>query len=182
MRLTKIYTRQGDKGNTVFKNKKLPKDDIAIEVIGTLDELNSAIGLTLSFNPTDESGLNSLLFKIQNHLFDLGGELHSPQASVINAEHILFLENKLDELNATLPPLAEFILPGGPPHAASCHLARTICRRTERLLVTLNRQDPLTNSEMLRYLNRLSDLLFVIARIYTQKAKSTERLWEHSHE
>lgn len=177
-RLTKIYTRQGDEGYTQLRDKKISKDDSLVEVIGTIDELNSHIGLTLAFDIASTE-IKECLTRIQHDLFDLGGELHLPQHKAISSERVTYLENKLDEWNATLPPLQEFVLPRGNPACAASHVARTVCRRAERCLVHLHRQVPLENSELLRYLNRLSDLLFVIARVLGRDGNQPEILWEH---
>jgi cob(I)alamin adenosyltransferase len=176
-RLTKIYTRKGDQGFTTFGDQHLPKDDLLIEVIGTLDELNSSIGLIISLHIKD-SAIENCLTQIQHDLFHLGGELHTPEHKMIDANKITQLENLLDEWNHTLPPLKEFLLPRGNPPSAACHVARTVCRRAERCLVRLHRQIPLSNTEMLRYLNRLSDLLFVVARKLAEETHEKEVLWE----
>lgn len=177
-RLTKIYTRSGDKGYTSLGDKKVSKDDLLIEAMGTIDELNSHIGFILSLQ-TKNKDIDAYLTQIQNELFDMGGELYFPQKMVISADKITNLEIKLDEWNEKLPPLQEFVLPRGNPPAAATHIARTVCRRAERVLVSLHRQTPLQNEEMLRYLNRLSDLLFVIARTLGQESQAEEKLWEH---
>jgi cob(I)alamin adenosyltransferase len=177
-RLTKIYTRTGDDGYTNLANNRLSKDDLLVEAVGTVDELNSAIGLCLSFQDS-QSNIAEQLTAIQNDLFDLGGELHFPTHIAITIDKTKHLEETLDQLNSTLPPLQEFILPRGNSASTACHLARAICRRAERALVRLHRQVPLNNPEMLRYLNRLSDLLFVISRKLATITKEKEILWEH---
>ncbi len=177
-RLTKIYTRKGDKGYTALGKNQFSKDDLLIDVIGTIDELNSMIGLVITLY-TKDGKIEDCLTRIQNDLFDLGGELYVPEHVAITADKITWLENRLDEWNDTLPPLEEFLLPRGNPASAACHIARTVCRRAERCLVRLHRQMPLNNLEMLRYLNRLSDLLFVMARILALKTDKQERMWEH---
>lgn len=177
-RLTKIYTRKGDQGYTTLGSGRVSKDDLLVDAAGTLDELNSAIGLVIA-TLGEQVVIQTMLTQIQNDLFDLGGELHRPEHKVINAEKVSWLENRLDELNDTLPPLKEFILPTGNICAATCHLSRTICRRAERCLVRLHRQVPLNNDESLRYLNRLSDLLFVIARMLARETNKEEKMWEH---
>lgn len=178
MRLTKIYTRKGDEGYTNFGSRKLSKDDLLIDVLGTLDELNANIGLVVALKPADEKVM-MVLTDIQNELFDFGGELFAPEHIAITAKAVLKLEKILDEWNSTLPPLQEFLLPRGPEAAAACHVARTVCRRAERCLVRLHRSLPLTNKELLRYLNRLSDLLFVMSRIITLKNHGKETMWKH---
>lgn len=177
-RLTKIYTRQGDEGYTTLGDKRLSKDDLLVEAVGTVDELNSHLGVVLSHEIKDES-IKQALTQIQHDLFNLGGELHLPQYVAITNEHIEKLEQQLDAWNDTLPPLEEFLLPRGNPATAACHVARTVCRRAERCLVKLHRQILLDNAELIRYLNRLSDLLFVAARVLLREAKEQEILWEH---
>ena len=177
-RLTKIYTRTGDDGTTSLGDKnRVMKNSARIEILGTLDELNSAIGMILAHKPS-HTNMQSCLLLIQQNLFNLGSELCPPYNKVITSEDIHFLENQLDEWNNNLPPLKEFILPGGTLASAACHMARTICRRAERRLVSLNQTDPV-NPETLRYLNRLSDLLFVAARVLTKEEQCEERMWEH---
>lgn len=178
MRLTKIYTRKGDDGYTTLGDKRLTKCDLLLEALGTLDELNSSIGLLISFKISNSELLNELT-QIQNDLFDMGGELHVPLHQVITSTQVSRLEEKLDKWNATLPPLKEFLLPRGNPSAAACHVARTVCRRAERCMVRLHQQVPINNLEILRYLNRLSDLLFVVARVLAKENKEDEQLWDH---
>jgi cob(I)alamin adenosyltransferase len=177
-RLTKIYTRKGDSGYTTFGDKPISKDDLLIETIGTIDELNSAIGLVAALRCKDKE-VETCLMHIQNDLFNLGGELHSPEHVAITTEKVTQLEQQLDNWNKTLPPLKEFLLPRGNQLSAACHLARTICRRAERTLVRLHRQIPLNNPELLRYLNRLSDVLFVMSRILARETDEHEMMWEH---
>ncbi|VVC75279.1 Cob(I)yrinic acid a,c-diamide adenosyltransferase [Aquicella siphonis] len=177
-RLTKIYTRKGDEGYTTLGDKPLPKDDLLIEALGTVDELNSVIGFIVSLQIRDKA-VETVLTQIQNDLFDLGGELHLPQRAAITAEKVTRLEETLDAWNQTLPPLKEFILPRGTPPSAACHVARTVCRRAERSMVRLHRQVTLENPQILRYLNRLSDLLFVTARRLASENSETELQWQH---
>ncbi|MBV9576327.1 MAG: cob(I)yrinic acid a,c-diamide adenosyltransferase [Gammaproteobacteria bacterium] len=177
-RLTKIYTRQGDEGHTSLGKKRLLKNDPLIEAIGTIDELNSFIGFIISLSLNNKQ-IENCLTQIQHELFDIGGELYSPQHIVITKNKITHLEQVLDEWNNTLPPLEEFILPRGTPQVAATHLARTVCRRAERCLVHLHTQTPLANPELLKYLNRLSDLLFVLARILGRDNQEKETLWDH---
>ena len=177
-RLTKIYTRKGDLGYTTFGDKPISKDDLLIEAIGTIDELNSAIGLVVALQCKDNV-IENCLDRIQNDLFNLGGELHSPEHIAITAEKVTQLEQQLDAWNKTLPPLKEFLLPRGNQLSAACHLARTVCRRAERCLVRLHRQTTLNNLEMLRYLNRLSDVLFVMSRILSRETNEKEMMWDH---
>ena len=176
-RLTKIYTRTGDDGHTSLGKKRVAKDDALIEALGTIDELNSSLGLILAFN-VEHPHIREDLIQIQHELFDLGAELIMPERVVIIAEKITRLEHSLDKLNADLPMLQEFLLPGGNPKSAHCHLARTICRRAERRLVHLHQANPLENNELLRYLNRLSDWLFVVARVLARETNNMEVLWE----
>lgn len=162
-RLSRIYTRTGDNGTTGLGNgKRVAKDCARIEAYGTVDELNSAIGVVLAIKTISKS-VRTILVQIQHDLFDLGAELSVPGYQVITDEHIALLEKSIDQFNLELPYLKEFILPGGSPGAATCHLARTICRRAERRVISLQRQD-FINPLALTYLNRLSDLLFVLAR------------------
>jgi cob(I)alamin adenosyltransferase len=178
MRLTKIYTRKGDAGYTTLGDNRISKDDLLVEALGTLDELNSSIGLVIALHIADKD-IEKNFTQIQNDLFDMGGELHLPKYVVITPEKVTHLEHMLDAWNKTLPPLKEFLLPRGNPTSAACHLARTICRRAERCMVRLHRQVPLHNTELLRYLNRLSDVLFVAARILARESHEKEVLWDH---
>ncbi len=178
-RLSRIYTRTGDDGSTgLGDGSRIAKDALRVEAYGTVDELNSALGVVIA--ETSDSSLNTLMISIQHQLFDLGGELCIPDALMITGEDTDGLEQVLDEINADLPALKEFILPGGGKAAAHCHLARTICRRAERRLVTLAHQDSI-NPLAVRYLNRLSDLLFVVARKLSQIAAVEEQLWDNKH-
>jgi len=176
-RLSKIYTRTGDKGRTgLGDGSRVDKDCLRVEAFGTVDELNSSIGLLLSSNPSES--ISSTLTRIQHELFDLGGELCMPGVTLIPESYIDQLESNLDDLNEDLPPLKDFILPGGSESAARCHMARTICRRAERLLVSLAKNEDI-NTASLRYLNRLSDLLFVIARVLARSDGGSEVIWVH---
>jgi cob(I)alamin adenosyltransferase len=177
-RLSKIYTRTGDDGTTgLGSGERVSKDDLRVEAYGTVDELNSAIGLVVAAGLPPDIG--EILTEVQQRLFDLGGELCIPGTQLIDAESIADLENHLDRLNADLPALKDFVLPGGARPAAICHMARAICRRTERRAITLSR-DGEVNPDALRFLNRLSDLLFVIARTINQRAEHAETLWSGS--
>lgn len=174
-RLSKIYTRTGDDGSTCLGNgERTAKDDARVEAYGTVDELNSALGLMAGgeLPPT----ISALVSAIQQKLFDLGGELCIPNTTVMTADDVTGLETALDELNAELPPLKDFVLPGGNPAAAACHLARAICRRAERRTVSLAEQADV-NPHTLRYLNRLSDLLFVLARSLNRIGGNAEVIW-----
>lgn len=174
-RLSKIYTRTGDSGTTgLGDGTRVPKDDIRVEAYGTVDELNSALGMVLAQDvPAD---VREVLQEVQHELFDLGSELCMPGYSAIRDEQVTRLEQALDSLNENLPALKEFILPGGGVAAAACHLARTVCRRAERRVFTLAR-DENVREELLRYLNRLSDLLFVVARVLARHETGQEVLW-----
>ncbi|MGH8547990.1 MAG: cob(I)yrinic acid a,c-diamide adenosyltransferase [Methylococcales bacterium] len=174
-RLSKIYTRTGDDGTTgLGDGTRIGKDDLRIETYGTLDELNSHLGLVLALEIPAET--RKLLTDIQHLLFDLGGELCIPGVRVTEQAHIDWLENSLDRLNAELPYLQEFILPGGNQAAAACHIARTVCRRCERIAVSLAKETTI-NPVTIMFLNRLSDLLFVIARVLATKDGGQEVLW-----
>lgn len=176
-RLSKIYTRTGDDGSTgLGDGTRVAKDSARVEAYGTVDELNSSIGMLLAEKLPNQ--ISEALIRIQHELFDLGSELCVPGYTAITPEHIVWLEQTLDGFNADLPPLKEFILPGGSRAAAICHMARTICRRAERRTLTLHRESPV-NSEVLRYLNRLSDLLFVLARVIARQDGGSEVLWKH---
>jgi cob(I)alamin adenosyltransferase len=174
-RLTRIYTRTGDDGSTGLANgTRLPKDSMRIETLGCLDELSCLIGLAVAYS-TDHAPTE--LETIQNQLFEVGAELALPPEERIGAAHVAWLEQSLDARNGALPPLKEFLLPGGSLAAAHCHLARAVCRRAERRVVTLARSDKV-NPSTLRYLNRLSDLLFVLARVLSRQDGSGELLWQ----
>ena len=176
-RLSKITTRTGDDGTTGLGPKnRLSKDDVRIEVLGTLDELNSVLGLILAHNPADTE-IEKSLQHIQQDLFNLGGELCPPYHPAITEEKLLRLDNWIADWNAMLPPLSEFILPGGNLLAAQTHVARTVCRRAERRLVSLHRVETL-NPQLLQYMNRLSDLLFIVARIFARKTSEKEVMWQ----
>jgi cob(I)alamin adenosyltransferase len=174
-RLTRIVTRTGDDGSTgLADGQRVRKDDPRIEACGEVDELNSAIGVLASSGPLPDA-MAALLLEVQHDLFDLGGELALPGAQLVTAVHIARLDAALEQWNATLPPLREFILPGGNPQAAACHLARTICRRAERRTWALAGASSAGPAAMC-YLNRLSDLLFVLARVLA-RADGGEVLW-----
>jgi cob(I)alamin adenosyltransferase len=177
-RLSKIYTRTGDDGTTgLGDGTRVRKDDARVEAYGTADELNSALGVLLAV-PGLPAAVVRCLTEVQHELFDLGGELCIPGHRVIRAEHVTRLEQALDSFNDALPPLKEFILPGGGPGAAACHLARAIARRAERRVWTLAQTEPVA-PELTQYLNRLSDLLFVLARVIVRHERGAEVLWRH---
>ena len=177
-RLTKIYTRTGDDGSTgLGDGSRIGKDALRVAAFGTVDEANSAIGLLLACDGIAE-GVRTLLTSIQHGLFDLGGELCIPGHAAMTQADVDALERELDRFNADLPPLKEFILPGGTEAAARCHLARTIVRRAEREAVALSRAEPV-RTEALAWLNRLSDVLFVLARVLCRDAGVDEITWRH---
>ncbi len=176
-RLSKIYTRTGDDGTTgLGDGSRVAKDSARVSAYGTVDEANSAIGVLLAADLPDD--VRTLLTTIQHQLFDLGGELCIPGHAAIEDADIERLEQQLDHYNDPLPPLKDFILPGGGEAAARCHLARTIVRRAERESVTLSHHDAV-RPQAIRYLNRLSDLLFVLARVLARHGGHGEVLWQH---
>ena len=176
-RLSKIYTRTGDDGTTgLGDGTRVGKDSARVNAYGTVDEANSSIGVVLAAQVPDD--IRALLTTVQHQLFDLGGELCIPGHAAIRAEDVDALERQLDQYNEALPPLKDFILPAGGEAAARCHLARTIVRRAERETVTLARHDAV-RPEAIRYLNRLSDLLFVLARVLARADGQGEVLWNH---
>ena len=176
-RLSKIYTRTGDDGTTgLGDGSRVAKDSARVSAYGTVDEANSAIGVLLATDLPDD--VRVLLTTIQHQMFDLGGELCIPGHAAIEDADIERLEQQLDHFNDPLPPLKDFILPGGGEAAARCHLARTIVRRTERECVTLSHHDAV-RPQAIRYLNRLSDLLFVLARVLARHGGHGEVLWQH---
>ena len=182
-RLTKIYTKTGDEGTTgLAGGRRVPKDSQRVTTYGTVDELNSQIGVALATGLCDR--LSTELPPIQNQLFDLGADLATPAESqarhpvpTVEARHIEKLEGLIDEFNAVVGPLTNFLLPGGAAGAAQLHVARTICRRAEREATTLARDESI-GSTVLPYLNRLSDALFVMARYENHERGVTEPLWE----
>ena len=185
-RLTKIYTRTGDAGETgLGDGSRVPKDGLRIAALGDVDELNSCIGVLLAELPVATAGeerpvdvVRNALTAIQHDLFDLGGELSIPGHTSVTESQTKRLETLVDRFNADLPPLKEFILPGGTRAAAMAHLARTICRRAERTVVTLAREQAVSDASRV-YLNRLSDLLFVMGRVLNRidDAPGTDVLW-----
>lgn len=176
-RLSKIYTRTGDDGTTgLGDGSRVEKDDARVEAYGTVDELNSAVGFTLASALQDD--IRICLVRVQHELFDLGGELCMPGTTLIPDHYVDRLEHDLDRFNEHLPPLKDFILPGGSESAARCHLARTIARRAERRLISLAKNQAV-NDVSIRYLNRLSDLLFVLARVLARSDGGSEVLWVH---
>jgi cob(I)alamin adenosyltransferase len=178
-RLSKIVTRTGDAGTTgLGDGSRVAKDSARIEAVGSIDELNSALGVLAATQGMPED-VSKTLLGIQHDLFDLGGELAIPGHLMVTTLHVERAESDVERYNAALPPLKEFILPGGSPAAAACHLARTIARRAERSCWTLTRSDSL-NPLALIYLNRVSDLLFVLARVLARHNGGKEILWDRS--
>jgi cob(I)alamin adenosyltransferase len=180
-RLSKIYTRTGDEGTTgLGDGTRVPKDAARVEAYGTVDEANSTIGMVLAV-PGLPPAIASCLTAVQHDLFDLGGELCIPGMTLVTDAQIDRLEQELDAFNDPLPALKDFILPGGGPAAAACHLARTVVRRAERRVWTLSALEadgaqPLSPVPA-RYLNRLSDLLFVVARVLARHENGSEVIW-----
>jgi cob(I)alamin adenosyltransferase len=176
----KIYTKKGDSGETsLFGGKRVSKSSKRIEVYGTVDELNSVVGVALSHGVVSRA--KELLNKIQIQLFVLGSDLATPPSKKvkidrIGASEVKFLESAIDELEESLEPLTSFILPGGSPSGATLHVARTVCRRAERLAVDCSKTDEISDSAI-KYLNRLSDFLFVLARFQNKKTGNDETKW-----
>jgi cob(I)alamin adenosyltransferase len=177
-RLTRIVTRTGDDGTTgLGDGTRTRKDAARIQAMGDIDELNSSLGLVLAEDVPAE--LREVLAAVQNDLFDLGGEVCIPGRVAMQDAHVERLDGHVARLNASLPALKEFVLPGGARAAASAHLSRTICRRAERSLVAVAAIEPVPPNA-LRYLNRLSDLLFVVARTLNRVAGQAETVWRPS--
>jgi cob(I)alamin adenosyltransferase len=176
-RLSKIYTRTGDDGTTgLGDGSRTNKDSLRVETMGDVDELNSVIGMMMTENLPEL--LVNTLERIQHDLFNLGGEICFPGYTILKQKRISEIEESIDSFNANLKPLEEFILPGGTKCAAYCHLARTVCRRAERKLIQLNRTEKVTEVS-LQYLNRLSDLLFVMCRIINKEAGMSDVMWKN---
>ena len=183
-RLSKIYTRTGDAGTTgLGDGTRVAKDSMRIVAMGDVDELNSVIGIMLT-EPISNK-IRDCLTRVQHDLFDMGGEICMPGFAMIKKERVSALETILDEWNDTLAPLKEFILPGGNRAAAYCHLARTVCRRAERQMIALNNGEIKAEHKLteisLQYINRLSDLLFVLCRILNKEAGVPDVLWQNEH-
>lgn len=175
MRLTKITTRTGDTGSTgLADGTRMVKSHARIAVLGSLDELNSQLGVLLAEQLPDD--IRAMLLQIQNDLFDLGGALALPTQDTFVESKIAWLDEQIAHYNADLPPLREFILPGGARAGALCHVARTVARRAERDLVILSQNDTVPQ-HALPYLNRLSDLLFVLSRCINRNQVASETLW-----
>jgi len=177
-RLSKIYTRTGDDGSTgLGDGSRVAKDSLRVGAYGTVDELNSTIGMVLASDGVSDE-VRETLTQVQHDLFDLGGELCIPGMAMVHDADIERLEQVLDGFNDPLPPLKDFILPGGGMAASCCHLARTVCRRAEREVIALSRAEEV-RPQAQRYLNRLSDLLFVISRVLARASGHGEVLWQH---
>ena len=175
-RLSKIYTRTGDKGTTGMADcSRIDKDDVQVTAIGDVDELNSIMGLLIC--KTEDPAMAELFLTIQHDLFNLGGQLSMPEMSLLTAERSQWLEQHLDKMNEDLPPLKEFILPGGSESAATCHMARSVSRRAERHIVSLAKKIDVS-SEAQAYINRLSDFLFVAARVLSRQQGGAEVYWQ----
>lgn len=187
VKLTKIYTRSGDDGRTMLgSGARVPKEDLRVDAYGTVDETNAAVGVAVLACEVAHPKISAALGSIQHDLFDVGADLCTPIAEGeepgsklrIQPEQTAALEALIDEHNAGLSPLSSFVLPGGSPPACALHVARTVCRRAERLVSALVAADSAaTNDETLRYLNRLSDLLFVLARVTNQNGDA-DVLWQ----
>ena len=176
-RLSKIVTRTGDDGTTgLGDGSRVAKDCARVEAVGAVDEANSAIGIVLAVDAVPDA-VRDCLVEVQHDLFELGGELCIPGHSAIDQAYIDRLESDVESFNTDLPPLKDFILPGGGEAAAACHLARTVVRRAERRVITLAGSESL-RPEVTRYLNRLSDLLFIIARVLARIETGQEVLWK----
>lgn len=174
-RLSKIYTRTGDKGTTgLGDGSRVDKDHLRVEAYGTVDELNSCVGVLMA--EALPAPMGDWLLEIQHDLFDVGSELCVPGYQVVNDSYITRLEQWLDQINEPLPMLKEFILPSGSRGAALCHVARTVCRRAERRVFSLAKSETIHDGA-LRYLNRLSDFLFVAARVIARADQGSEVLW-----
>ena len=176
-RLSKITTRTGDAGETgLGDGSRASKDSARVRALGDIDELNSVLGLLLAEEvPAD---VREALAEVQQGLFDLGGEVSIPGHAILTSQQVAGVEARLEQWNAGLPPLKEFILPGGTRAAAAAHLARTVCRRAERSLVSLSIAEPVSDLAR-QYLNRLSDLLFVAGRHLNRHADRTDVQWRH---
>jgi cob(I)alamin adenosyltransferase len=171
-----LYTRTGDTGSTGLSgDKRVNKDTIRVQALGDVDELNCHIGLVRSL--CNEEPMKGFLKEIQNLLFEMGAELAKPGANRLLPPHTARLEQFIDRLDDALPPLSNFVLPGGCPAGAQCHLARAVCRRAERNLFRLSRTEQV-NVSSLKFVNRLSDLLFVVARTLNHRAGSPEDAWK----
>lgn len=177
-RLSKIYTRTGDDGTTgLADGNRIAKNSLRVEAMGTMDELNAQMGILIESLGGNEAELKTVLQRVQHHLFDLGGEFAIPGSRVVADSHIEWLESTLDHWNQDLPPLKNFVLPGGSMPAAQCHMARAVCRRAERITVALGHEESI-NPDARQYLNRLSDFLFVASRVLARREGAAEVLWD----
>lgn len=177
----RIYTKSGDKGQTgLLGGKRVSKSNLRIAAVGSLDELNAIFGVLLILNPSKKAA--AVIRQAQDDIFTIGAEIADPEKKYIDkkigSDYVTFLEKSIDELEASLPKLKNFILPGGTPFAAHAHLARAICRRTERCMVRLNERENLKNEHIIIYINRLSDLLFMLARKDNFEKHTREILWK----
>jgi cob(I)alamin adenosyltransferase len=180
-RLSRIVTRTGDDGSTgLGDGSRVQKDTARIDALGNVDELNCALGVLLSNELHDESAA-ACLTEVQHDLFDLGGELSMPGNVLLQEPRVAWLDEQLEQFNRSLPPLKEFVLPGGGTAASASHIARAVCRRAERCCWALSRREPLSPTA-LRYLNRLSDLLFVLARRFARAEHGSEPLWNRARQ
>lgn len=178
-RLSKIVTRTGDDGSTgLADGSRRRKNDIRIHCLGEVDELNASIGVLIS--SIEKTELRDMLLRIQHDLFDLGAELSQPGKCLLNAEYLTYLEQNIEQMNARLPQLKEFILPGGSTLISQVHLTRTLCRRVERRFVALQQQEAM-NAVSLSYINRLSDLFFILARYIGQLSGQAEIYWQSQY-
>jgi len=178
-RLSKIYTKTGDDGTTgLGDGSRISKFDVRMELIGTIDEVNSLLGLLAAELEKDDPFQDTLLI-FQHRLFDLGGELSIPGYALIKEEHVIFIETTIDAANEALPALDNFILPGGSKPAALCHLIRSVSRRAERLMVNLASSNDV-NEHALPFINRFSDVFFVFARCLARREGAKEILWDKS--
>ncbi|XOZ34710.1 cob(I)yrinic acid a,c-diamide adenosyltransferase [Halomonadaceae bacterium KBTZ08] len=178
-RLSKIYTRTGDDGTTgLADGNRIAKNSLRVEAMGTMDELNAQMGILIE-SLHDEGELKVVLQQVQHHLFDLGGEFAIPGSRVVAEKHINWLEATLDHWNEDLPSLKNFVLPGGSMPAAQCHMARAVSRRAERITVALGHEESI-NPDARQYLNRLSDFLFVAARVLARREGAAEVLWDQT--
>jgi cob(I)alamin adenosyltransferase len=182
----KIYTKTGDSGETsLVGGQRVPKDDLRIEAYGTVDELNASVGLAISLLPVSMAQIGSVLTKIQHHLLDIGSELASlsdrkvvgMEIPTVTLAKVEWLELGIDVCDEELEPLKQFILPGGAPAASALHVARTICRRAERRVISLQKKTAV-NPQLIKYLNRLSDLLFTMARLVNARAGRGDIPWQ----
>lgn len=178
-RLTKIYTKTGDKGETGLSGgKRVRKDCPVIQAIGDVDELNSVIGIVLAHDMSEE--LKNILITMQHQLFNFGAQLNNADFDLISDAMIIDIETHLDNYNKNLPPLKNFILPGGGQAAAICHLARAVCRRAERSVVAMSKEKDI-NPNLQIYLNRLSDFLFVACRVLSKYSDQEETIWNQNY-